>query len=105
MGEIVTILLNHGAYLEARDHNGCTALVFAVANGDEAVAQRLISAQANVNVKDFEGHKPLDYAINFGHADMIKILKNAGAECDDQGDEDEVGADEKNKVEAEEAEV
>ena len=34
---------------EARDHNGCTALMFAVANGNEAVTRRLILAQANVN--------------------------------------------------------
>merc|ERR1712151_1241438 len=30
--EIVELLIKQKAYLEARDHNGCTALMFAVAN-------------------------------------------------------------------------
>ena len=36
--EFVMILLQHEAYLEARGHNGCTAIVFAIAKGDEAVS-------------------------------------------------------------------
>jgi len=88
--DIVTILLHHGACLEGRDHNGCTALMFAVANGDEPVTMTLLKAQANVNVQDFEGRMPLDYALNFGHQRLATLLRNAGAEggqdSDDGGD-------------------
>merc|ERR1711870_3780 len=77
--EIVSMLFHAGAYIEARDHNGCTALMFAVANGDESVAATLVNCRANVNVKDFEGHMPLDYAMNFGHENLAKLLKDAGA--------------------------
>merc|ERR1712217_716571 len=77
--DIVSMLLNAGAYIEARDHNGCTALMFAVANGDESVAATLVMSRANVNVKDFEGHMPLDYAMNFGHENLAQLLKDAGA--------------------------
>eukprot|EP00429_Kryptoperidinium_foliaceum_P047131 CAMPEP_0176106506 /NCGR_PEP_ID=MMETSP0120_2-20121206/53448_1 /TAXON_ID=160619 /ORGANISM="Kryptoperidinium foliaceum, Strain CCMP 1326" /LENGTH=1202 /DNA_ID=CAMNT_0017440629 /DNA_START=57 /DNA_END=3665 /DNA_ORIENTATION=+ len=87
--DIVTMLLHNGAYMEARDHNGCTALMFAVANGDEAVAKRLLTAQANVNVKDFEGHMPLDYARNFKHEVMVKMLIAAGAVSAEDDDDDE----------------
>ncbi|CAE7213566.1 unnamed protein product [Symbiodinium pilosum] len=47
--DIISMLLTAKAYIEARDHNGCTPLMFAVANGNEAITRRLILAQANVN--------------------------------------------------------
>lgn len=72
--QIVGLLLNRGIALEARDHNGCTALFFAVANGDEAVTKALLSAQANVNVCDYEGKSIFDYAWNFGHANLVDLL-------------------------------
>jgi len=77
--QIVKMLLEGGATLEARDHNGCTALMFAVANGDENVTMVLLKAQANVNVKDFEGHTPLDYALNFHQTRIVKVLEGHGA--------------------------
>jgi len=81
--EIVELLVAAGAYVEARDHNGCTALMFAVANGDDAATRTLLEAQANINVKDYEGHTPLDYAVNFGHEEVAVLLKSHGAEGED----------------------
>jgi len=86
--DIITTLLCCGACLEGRDHNGCTALMFAVANGDEAVTRSLLTAQANVNVQDFEGRMPLDYAQNFGHHKLATLLKAAGAEGHESDDGD-----------------
>jgi len=86
--DIVVLLIRHKAYIEARDHNGCTALMFAVANGDEAVVTTLLSNHANVNVRDFEGHTPLDYATNFGHTGLSKTLRSYGATL---GEESENG--------------
>eukprot|EP00929_Paragymnodinium_shiwhaense_P115933 TRINITY_DN8509_c0_g4_i1.p1 TRINITY_DN8509_c0_g4~~TRINITY_DN8509_c0_g4_i1.p1 ORF type:complete len:1229 (+),score=336.65 TRINITY_DN8509_c0_g4_i1:129-3689(+) len=85
--EIVAMLIKSKSYLEARDHNGCTALMFAVANGDDAVTNTLLAANANVNVKDFEGHTPLDYATNFGHTDLVQVLRTHGARGEDSDDE------------------
>mmetsp|Transcript_96986 Transcript_96986/g.278680 ORF Transcript_96986/g.278680 Transcript_96986/m.278680 type:complete len:1237 (-) Transcript_96986:58-3768(-) len=76
--EIVNMLINAGASVKARDHNGCCALMFAVANGDVGVTQELLKAQADVNEKDFEGHRPLDYAINFAHDHIAKLLGDLG---------------------------
>merc|ERR1712060_694955 len=67
--------------MEAADHNNCTPLMFAVANGDEAVVRRLVKSGANVNAKDRESNGPLDYAINFGQTVMAKLLRDAGAEA------------------------
>merc|ERR1711957_317483 len=75
------MLLQSGANLEARDQNGCTPLMFSVANGDEAVTRSLLVSQANVSVKDFEGQMPLDYALNFGHERLVKMLRSAGGQA------------------------
>lgn len=80
--DIVAMLVRGGAYVEARDHNGCTALMFTVANGDEVAARVLLDAKSNINVKDFEGHTPLDYAVNFGHSSVDQLLREHGAEAD-----------------------
>mmetsp|Transcript_95993 Transcript_95993/g.210051 ORF Transcript_95993/g.210051 Transcript_95993/m.210051 type:complete len:1223 (-) Transcript_95993:564-4232(-) len=82
-GEIVRMILDAGADMEARDHNGCTALMFAAANGDGPATQELLKSNANVNVKDFEGHRPLDYAMNYEHEHIVAMLRAAGAvTCD-----------------------
>lgn len=76
---IVQSLIQAKGFVEARDHNGCTALMFAVANGDACVTQTLIAAGANVNVKYFEGHSLCDYALSFGYMDLVGMLEAAGA--------------------------
>lgn len=53
-----------GRRRSSRDQNGCTPLMFAVANGNEAVSRRLILALADVNGYDFESQSGLGYAKN-----------------------------------------
>merc|ERR1712226_358588 len=60
---------------KARDHNGCTALMFAVANGDAVTMKALLDAGANPEVSDYEGHKPMDYAEQFGHPELMALLE------------------------------
>jgi len=86
--DIIRCLVRGGSYIEARDHNGCTALMFAVANGDDISARILLEANANVNLKDYEGHSPLDYAVNFNHEDVTQLLRSHGAEGEDSDRED-----------------
>lgn len=91
--DIISSLLNAKAYIEARDHNGCTALMFAVANGNEAITRRLILAQANVNNFDYENHSCLNYATQFNQTKLVTLLKKAGAmdklSLDDEEEEDD----------------
>ncbi|CAL1161626.1 unnamed protein product, partial [Cladocopium goreaui] len=90
------MLLHAKAYIEARDHNGCTALMFAVANGNEAITRRLILAQANVNNFDYENHSCLNYALQFNQTKLVGLLKKAGAmdklSLDDEDEEEDDGA-------------
>eukprot|EP00931_Biecheleriopsis_adriatica_P061147 TRINITY_DN36762_c0_g1_i1.p1 TRINITY_DN36762_c0_g1~~TRINITY_DN36762_c0_g1_i1.p1 ORF type:complete len:1235 (+),score=381.11 TRINITY_DN36762_c0_g1_i1:89-3793(+) len=87
--DIISAILHAKAYLEARDHNGCTALMFAVANGNEAIVRRLVQAQANVNIADYENHTCLSYAKQFGQNKIVSLLKRAGARERINLDEDE----------------
>jgi len=100
--DIVGALIEADANKEARDHNGCTPLMFAVANGDQRVVQSLITAQASLNVKDYEGHTCLDYANNFGHAELFNLLKASGAQSGLPEDEKEEEAVEERAVAEEE---
>lgn len=89
--EIIRCLVGASAYVEARDHNGCTALMFAVANGDDVATSILLDANANVNLKDYEGHSPLEYAVNFNHTDVAQLLRSHGAEENESDREDLAG--------------
>eukprot|EP00930_Biecheleria_cincta_P021468 TRINITY_DN15907_c0_g1_i1.p1 TRINITY_DN15907_c0_g1~~TRINITY_DN15907_c0_g1_i1.p1 ORF type:complete len:682 (+),score=174.28 TRINITY_DN15907_c0_g1_i1:164-2209(+) len=91
--QIVNTLLVCKAHLEARDHNGCTPLIFAVANGNEIVTKALMLANANVNASDTERHSCLSYAKQFGHQRILGVLEKAGARevfSLDEDDEDDV---------------
>merc|ERR1711870_147360 len=87
------------------DHNGCTPLMFTVANGDIEVAQVMLEARSNINAKDFEGHTPLDYASHFGHAELMRIIRDLGGEGmeEDDGEEEDDGGEEEAVEAAEEA--
>merc|ERR1719265_1345747 len=78
--EIVSKLLSVGMFIDARDHNGCTPLMFAAGGGNIDVAQLLLDSHACVNKKDFEGNSPLDYANNFYNRELARLLKEYGAE-------------------------
>merc|ERR1712187_603497 len=77
---IIKRLIAAGSYIEGRDHNGCTPLMFTVANGDVDVAKVMLEARSNINAKDFEGHTPLDYASHFGHHELMKVIQDLGGE-------------------------
>merc|ERR1711920_1156903 len=100
---IIKRLIAAGSYIEGRDHNGCTPLMFTVANGDVDVAKVMMEARANINAKDFEGHTPLDYASHFGHAELMQVIKDLGGEgmdeeydgeCGEEAQEEEAAAEE-----------
>lgn len=83
--DIVKLLLQARAQLEARDGNGCTPLMFAVANGDEAVARYLLESKANVLISDSEGHTSLDYAQDFELKGLVEILERAKERQEKEG--------------------
>jgi uncharacterized protein len=73
--EIIKMLIDAGADLKKRDHNGETALFSACF--DTNAARALINAGADVNVRNKEGETPL-MQCNWGEG--IRLLVDSGAQ-------------------------
>ena len=76
------LLLQHGANLEAQDHDGRTAMIrAAMIRATEQVEQirELIRQKANINVVDHKGETALTYAGDRGGKETVALLKEAGA--------------------------
>ena len=62
--DMVKVLLEHGADVNAQDEDGQTALHYACSIGYESVIQILIKASADEAISDNEGLKPIDVLKN-----------------------------------------
>jgi ankyrin repeat protein len=88
--DALTFLLDHGADIQARDHNGSTALMAAVSWGmydfvnPEApyveVAERLLGRGANINAHDRSGRTALMFAARQHHERLVQMLLKHGAD-------------------------
>ena len=88
---MVTELLKLGADLHAKSHGGTTPFLFAVRKGDLRSVQAMLAAGADVNEKrsgDFA--TPLLIAIINGHADLVDLLLDEGADPNAEGGTTEV---------------
>ena len=63
--EVVRILLDHGAYINAQDALGCTPLHLATMKDDAEIVELLLDKGADVNVKDNHDLTASDHAL--GH--------------------------------------
>ncbi|CAE7361574.1 ANKRD50 [Symbiodinium sp. CCMP2592] len=84
--EILRMLLDAGAMVDARDHNGCTALMLAAGAGDADAVQALLEENADANARDRLGNSALSYAQDFQEVKHKLIQANAK---DDKEEEDE----------------
>lgn len=75
--EIVTLLIQHGADVNARDVNGETPLYFAVSTGSSEAVRTLLAAGANPNLATAKGETPLDVAAKNGLDEIVGLLKSA----------------------------
>ncbi len=83
-GEIVEILMSHGADVEAKIECGAlagkTPLHGAAELGHTLIVQALIAHGAMINVVDKEGLTPLHFAAENGRKDVVEVLCAHGAD-------------------------
>jgi ankyrin repeat protein len=77
--QIVEILLEKGADVNAKDQDGDTALIRASGEGHIDVVKLLLEQGADVNAKNNAGATALIWAFMQGHTEVAKLLKAHGA--------------------------
>jgi len=79
-GDVVKLLLDKGAKIDAKDdESGFTALHHAARFGNKNAAELLIARGADINAKDKQGHTPLYLAVNHDYK-VAELLMNKGAD-------------------------
>lgn len=78
--EIVRLLLNRGADINAQDEWGRTALMIAADGGYADTVKLLLDWEANVHLRDSNGNTALMRAAWKGHLDIVRALIDRGAD-------------------------
>eukprot|EP00698_Gefionella_okellyi_P000087 TRINITY_DN10074_c0_g1_i3.p1 TRINITY_DN10074_c0_g1~~TRINITY_DN10074_c0_g1_i3.p1 ORF type:complete len:338 (+),score=67.06 TRINITY_DN10074_c0_g1_i3:104-1117(+) len=78
---LVQVLLQAGAPMDVSDAAGQRCIHIACASGAKETVLELIKAKCELNCREKEGlqRSPLQLAIQNGHAELVKILIDAGA--------------------------
>jgi len=73
----VHLLLDRGANVRAKDHQGQTALMMAAAAGYSQTVMILLESGANADAKNKEGQTALMMAASSGHTQIVELLLRA----------------------------
>jgi uncharacterized protein len=74
--EVITLLLDHGAAIDAPDReSGATPLMIAASLGRAGAVAVLLRRGANPQLRDHAGHTALDRAREAQNNDVVKLLK------------------------------
>ena len=74
--ETVQLLLDRGAKVNIIDNNEkWTALMFAAAEGQAEVVEKLLAAGADTTHKDIDGDTAADFAAQNGHTQVAKMIQ------------------------------
>lgn len=71
-GTVVESLSNRGADLGKKDDFGCTALMYAASKGHLATVELLLNRGAQIEAKDYSGTTALIWAASWGHLATIE---------------------------------
>jgi uncharacterized protein len=77
--DVVRLLLERGAHVNAKDHDGWTALIKASQSGRADMVQLLMDRGADMNIADDTGRTAWMFAAMGGHTDIADIFKRARA--------------------------
>jgi Raf kinase inhibitor-like YbhB/YbcL family protein len=77
--EVVTLLLDRGANINATDHDGWTALIKATEAGYIDLVELLVKRGADIEIADSTGRKAWTYAALAGRNDIADIFKRVRA--------------------------
>lgn len=80
----IKLLLDSGANVNMRQHNGMTPLMIACKQGSEKIVEELIKRNADINAQDVLGYTPLIWSVRHSECVEMKIillLLNAGADA------------------------
>jgi len=75
--ELGLIFINKGADVNIQHSQGWTALIDAVAHNDVNLAKALLKAGADKELKGKNGLRAIDYARQYEHKRMVKLLSNS----------------------------
>jgi cytohesin len=78
--DLLRLLLERGAQVDAVDRLGMTALHVAANRGIAEAVKVLISHKADVNARDKEGQTPLHWAARYGQKDAVQALLDGHAD-------------------------
>jgi len=80
--KVARLLLAHpGTSVNATDHLGATALIFAAQRGRQTILKLLADDGAQLDHKDSRGGPAILRAVDFDHLDCVRILQQRGADC------------------------
>lgn len=82
--QIVELLINKGADINAVDHSGKTALQLAIVFEQYDICKKLIAAGADVNIKDTSGWAAIHYAVMVGDMKYVDLVLNSGGNINDK---------------------
>ncbi|KAI9703093.1 MAG: hypothetical protein M1820_005965 [Bogoriella megaspora] len=73
-GEVIDVLLEHGADTSSRDYYGRSPLVFAAQLGSSKTVEKLLRHNADINAQDDYGNTALWSAVTAGSHSLMRIL-------------------------------
>ncbi len=78
--EVVMLLLQKGADINAKNPHGDTPLHHAVSEGHKEVVKLLLQKGADVTAKNCNGYTPLHFAAHSGYTDIVEMFIEQGAD-------------------------
>ncbi|KAJ0398645.1 hypothetical protein P43SY_009940 [Pythium insidiosum] len=81
-GDVVRLLLERGADVDARDKEGRSVLSWAALSSDASVVRLLLERGASVDAKDKDGRTALHWAAGWSKIDVVRLLRERDADVE-----------------------